>query len=195
MTAIAREQVVSGAEGWMLVVDDDATDRMILFRLLERDGHRATVANNGAAALELLRSEPFDVVLLDLLMPEPDGYAVLAQIKADQRLAAVPVIVISGVDDTADVARCLALGADDYLPKPIDPVLLRARVTASLERKRLRERQDEYLDILSEVAETLAAAGSDDFDPERLDPLVRRTDAVGRLARAVRDLGTRLGQP
>lgn len=124
---------------WMLVVDDDATDRMILFRLLEQDGYHATVADNGQTAIELLREEPYDLVLLDLLMPEPDGYAVLQTLKSDGALRHIPVIVISASEEIDAVARCFDLGADDYIPKPFHPTVLRARVGASLEKKRLRD--------------------------------------------------------
>jgi CheY-like chemotaxis protein len=193
-TQTAAAAAVHEPTGWILVVDDDATDRMILFRLLERGGHHATVANDGQAALDLLRTDPFDLVLLDLLMPDPDGYAVLEQIKTDPRLAHIPVLVISGVEGTHDIVRCLQLGAEDYISKPIDPHVLRARISASLEKKRLRERQDEYLDVICSVAEAAAAAGSAGFEPARLDAPAQRPDALGRLARAVRDLGARLAQ-
>jgi class 3 adenylate cyclase len=129
-----------------LVVDDDAMNRMVLQRSLEREGHAVRVAANGRAALELLRSEPFDIVLLDVLMPEMDGLELLELIQSDDELRATPVIMISALDDMASVVRCIELGAEDYLPKPIDPVLLRARINGCLTKKRLRDIERKYLE-------------------------------------------------
>lgn len=129
-----------------LVVDDDAMNRMVLQRSLEREGHAVRVAANGRAALELLRSEPFDIVLLDVLMPEMDGLELLELIQSDDELRATPVIMISALEDMASVARCIELGAEDYLPKPFDPVLLRARINGCLTKKRLRDVERKYLE-------------------------------------------------
>jgi adenylate cyclase len=129
-----------------LVVDDDAMNRMVLQRSLEREGHAVRVAANGRAALELLRSEPFDIVLLDVLMPEMDGLELLELIQSDDELRATPVIMISALEDMASVVRCIELGAEDYLPKPIDPVLLRARINGCLTKKRLRDIERKYLE-------------------------------------------------
>ena len=127
------------AQASILVVDDDALNRKLLVRLLEREGHRARTAANGREALELIRGTPADVVLLDVVMPELDGISVLEQLKSDPALEHVPVIMISAVDDLASVVRCIEIGAEDYLPKPYDPVLLRARINAGLTKKRLHE--------------------------------------------------------
>jgi adenylate cyclase len=129
-----------------LVVDDDAMNRMFLQRSLEREGHAVRVAANGRAALELLRSEPFDIVLLDVLMPEMDGLELLELIQSDDELRATPVIMISALEDMASVVRCIELGAEDYLPKPFDPVLLRARINGCLTKKRLRDVERKYLE-------------------------------------------------
>jgi adenylate cyclase len=129
-----------------LVVDDDAMNRMVLQRSLEREGHAVRVAANGRAALELLRSEPFDIVLLDVLMPEMDGLELLELIQSDDELRATPVIMISALEDMASVVRCIELGAEDYLPKPFDPVLLRARINGCLTKKRLRDVERKYLE-------------------------------------------------
>ena len=129
-----------------LVVDDDAMNRIVLQRSLEREGHAVRVAANGRAALELLRSEPFDVVLLDVLMPEMDGLELLELIQSDDELRATPVIMISALEDMASVVRCIELGAEDYLPKPFDPVLLRARINGCLTKKRLRDVERKYLE-------------------------------------------------
>jgi len=123
----------------ILVVDDDAVTRSMLTRSLEHDGHVVTTARGGREALDLLRAEPFDVVLLDVLMPDLDGYEVLQEIKADQKLRRLPVIMITALDDMASTVRCIEMGAEDYLPKPFDPVVLNARIRAGLSRKRLDE--------------------------------------------------------
>jgi class 3 adenylate cyclase len=130
---------VTDALASILVTDDDAINRMLLVRLLEQEGHRARTAANGREALELLRGEHADVVLLDILMPELDGIAVLERLKADPALQHIPVIMISAVDELDSVVKCIELGAEDYLPKPFDPVLLRARINAGLMKKRLYE--------------------------------------------------------
>jgi adenylate cyclase len=129
-----------------LVVDDDAMNRMVLQRSLEREGHAVRVAADGRAALELLRGEPFDVVLLDILMPEMDGLELLELIQSDDELRQTPVIMISALEEMASVVRCIELGAEDYLPKPFDPVLLRARINGCLTKKRLRDVERKYLE-------------------------------------------------
>ena len=127
----------SGAR--LLVADDNKVNRLLLARGLELQGHRVAMAENGAVALELLKREPFDLLLLDIAMPEMDGFQVLERLKADLALRDVPVIVTSAVEGLANVVRCIELGAEDYLPKPVNAVLLKARIGASLEKKRLRD--------------------------------------------------------
>jgi two-component system, sensor histidine kinase len=122
----------------VLIVDDNKVNRLLLWRSVELLGHRVTLAENGRVALERLRSEPFDLLLLDIEMPELDGFAVLEQLKSDPQLREVPVIVISSVEELDNIVRCINLGAEDYLPKPVNQVLLKARIGASLEKKRLR---------------------------------------------------------
>ena len=123
----------------LLVVDDNKLNRLLLARTLELQGHRVALAENGRRALDMLRSEPFDLMLLDIEMPELDGFGVLALLADDPALRDVPVIVTSSLEGAAQVVRCIALGADDYLHKPVNPVLLRARIDSSLEKKRLRD--------------------------------------------------------
>jgi adenylate cyclase len=126
--------------GHVLVVDDSRMNRMTLVRLLERLGHETTEATDGREALDVLAAgTPVDLVLLDLVMPELDGFATLATMKADPRLAAIPVIVVSGLDDLDGIVRCIEMGAVDYLPRPIKTTLLQARVEATLADKRLRD--------------------------------------------------------
>jgi adenylate cyclase len=125
----------------VLVVDDIEMNRDMLCALLEADGHKATVAENGRLGLEAITAKPYDLVLLDVMMPEMNGYQVLEQLKADPNLRDIPVIVLSALDEIGSVVRCIELGAEDYLPKPFDPVLLRARIGACLEKKRLRDQE------------------------------------------------------
>ena len=130
---------VDVAPGRVLVVDDDPLNRMLLTRSLEQEGHRVSAAASGQEALDILREKPFDVVLLDIVMPELDGISVLERLKHDPALQHVPVIMISAVDEIDTVVRCIEMGSEDYLPKPFNPVLLRARINAALAKKRLHE--------------------------------------------------------
>jgi adenylate cyclase len=132
--------------GRILVVDDNASNRDLLFRRLSRDGHQVARAGSGQRALEILAVEEFDLVLLDLMMPDLNGFEVLERLKADERLHSLPVIMISGLREIDSVVRCIEAGAEDYLTKPFNPVLLRARISACLERKRWRERERRYLE-------------------------------------------------
>lgn len=138
--------------GAILIVDDSEANRDLLSRRLELHGHRTMVARNGQEALGRLRDQTltFDVVLLDIVMPVLDGYEVLRQIKADERLRHLPVIMISALDEMDSVIRCIEMGADDYLSKPFDPVLLQARIGACLEKKRLRDRELELFQQLQQ---------------------------------------------
>jgi adenylate cyclase len=134
----------------ILVVDDDEDNRYTLKERLQREGFGDVAeARSGREALEVVRSRPFDLVLLDQMMPEMDGHEVLRTLKADMTLRDIPVIMISALDTTIDtVVRCIELGAEDYLPKPFNPTLLRARINASLEKKRLRDQHASYLGLI-----------------------------------------------
>lgn len=127
--------------GRLLVVDDNEMNRDLLSRRLRQLGHAVETAVNGREALERIRAEEFDLVLLDIMMPEVDGYRVLEELKSDGSLYRVPVIMISAVSEIESVVRCVEMGATDYLSKPFNAVLLNARVGATLERKRLRDRE------------------------------------------------------
>ena len=131
---------MSAAQSALLVVDDNEDNRYTLTRRLKREGYEnLTVAENGEQALDLLAARPFDLVLLDVMMPGLNGYEVLERMHADDGLRHIPVIMISALDEVDSVIRCIELGAEDYLSKPFNPTLLRARVGASLEKKRLRD--------------------------------------------------------
>jgi adenylate cyclase len=123
----------------LLVADDNKVNRLLMTRSLELLGHRVTVATNGREALDMLRHDTFDLMLLDIEMPEMNGFQVLEHLKADKQLHDLPVIVTSSLESVDNVVRCIELGAEDYLSKPVNPVLLKARIAASLEKKRLRD--------------------------------------------------------
>src|SRR5438094_34955 len=131
--------------GQILVVDDNRTNRLKLSLGLQQQGHTVGLAESGQQALDMLKSRPFDVVLLDIIMPGMDGYQVLERIKSDPELRDIAVIVISAVDEIDSAVRCIEMGAEDYLPKPFNPVLLRARLSASLQKKKLRDLEKAYL--------------------------------------------------
>jgi adenylate cyclase len=137
--------VVRERGGRILVAEDNDANADLLRRLLTRLGHQVTVAGDGAAALDLLAAQVFDLLLLDIVMPGLDGFEVLRRVKADERTRDLPVVMISSLDELTSVARCIELGAADHLPKPFEPVLLRARVAACLEAKRLRDNEIEHL--------------------------------------------------
>lgn len=172
------------ARGRVLIVDDGEMNRKVLRAALEREGHATEQAANGREALALLGDRQVDVVLLDLVMPEMDGYATLAAIKADEALRHLPVIVISGVDELDSVVRCIEMGAADYLPKPFNASLLRARINASLAGKRLRDLELEYLEQVGHVIDAAMALEEERFDPADLEPVAERADALGVLARS-----------
>ncbi|MGC1375002.1 MAG: adenylate/guanylate cyclase domain-containing protein [Anaerolineales bacterium] len=136
---------MSDEKGHILVVDDYRTSRLKLALGLKQQGHTTVQAESGQQALDMLRAESFDLVLLDIIMPEMDGYEVLRQMKSDSALRDVPVIVISAQDELESVVRGIELGAEDYLHKSFDPVLLKARIEACLEKKRLRDQEQTFL--------------------------------------------------
>ena len=145
----------------LLVVDDNKVNRLLLARSLELQGHGVACAENGRVALAMLRNESFDLLLLDIEMPEMDGFQVLEQLSGDRQLRDLPVIVTSSLEGVANIVRCIELGAEDYLSKPVNPVLLKARIGASLEKKHLRDQQKELVRrfATSEVAQDLQQSG------------------------------------
>jgi len=147
--------------GHLLVVDDNKVNRILLSRGLEADGHRIETAENGKEALEKLRTNAFDLVLLDIEMPVMNGYQVLEVCIEDPELRDIPIIMTSSLDEIDSVVKCIELGAEDYLNKPLNPVLLRARVNASLEKKRLRDEQRKLFRTFAtkEVADELMRSG------------------------------------
>ncbi len=171
--------MTDAATGSILVVDDDLVNRTLLARTLTAAGHEVRTARNGREALELLHAEPSDVVLLDIVMPELDGVSVLEQMKADASLRDIPVIMISALDDFESVVRCIELGAEDYLMKPFNPVVLRARINAGLNQRLLHQLER------ARVRDVFAR-----FLPESIvDEVLVRTDGDVRIG-GVRLIGT-----
>lgn len=151
----------SHGPGRLLVVDDNRVNRLLLTHALEQHGHRVSNAENGRIAMDMLRSNPFDVILLDIDMPVMNGFDVLEALLQDNNLRDLPVIMTSASDELDRVVKCIEMGAEDYLVKPLNPVLLRARVNASLEKKRLRDQQRKLFHTFAtpEVAEQLLQEG------------------------------------
>jgi class 3 adenylate cyclase len=160
--------------GTILVVDDIEDNRAMLARRLARQGYEALTAAGGQAALDTLAARPVDLVLLDVMMPDLDGYAVLQRLKADPALRDIPVLMISALDELDSVVRCIQLGADDYLGKPFDPVLLQARIGACLEKKRLHDQDARHRRELAEWNRTLE---------QRVAHQVAQLEQLGRLKR------------
>jgi CheY-like chemotaxis protein len=175
---------VSAESPALLIVDDNEDNRYTLTQRLRRLRYtNVTAATDGRQALQLLQEREIDLVLLDVMMPELNGYEVLERLKADDRLRHIPVIMISALDQVESVVRCIELGAEDYLPKPFDPVILRARIGACLEKKRLRDQEVRYLQDVAKVTTAAAAVEAAAFDPALLSDVVERPDALGQLAR------------
>jgi len=152
---------LSHEPGQMLVVDDNRVNRLLLTRALEQNDHKVSNAENGKVAMEMLRAKSYDVILLDIDMPEMNGFEVLEAMLQDEELRYLPVIMTSASDELDRVVKCIEMGAEDYLVKPLNPVLLRARVNASLEKKRLRDEQRKLFRTFAtpQVAEQLLRNG------------------------------------
>lgn len=172
-----------GETGRLLVVDDVAENRDLLARHLVRQGHEVITAGDGRRALELAVEERFDAILLDVMMPVLDGHATLERLKTDPTTRDVPVLMISALDELSSVVRCIEAGADDYLPKPFNPVLLRARLDAALRKKRQRDRELDYLRAVGQIADAAEAVEQGAFDLRSLEAVKGREDALGGLAR------------
>ncbi|HEU4370605.1 MAG TPA: response regulator [Methylomirabilota bacterium] len=160
--------------GVILVVDDNEDNRDMLARRLRRQGYEVLTAAGGAAALGILTTTAVDLVLLDVMMPDLDGYAVLQRLKGEPALRDIPVLMISALDELDSVVRCIELGAEDYLGKPFDPVLLQARIGACLEKKRLHDQEARHRQELAELNRTLE---------QRVAEQVAQLERLGRLKR------------
>src|SRR6266446_6888286 len=142
-------------EGCILIIDDDEATREMLARRLRRDGYTVATTANGLHGLTLARAEKFDLVLLDMVMPGLDGFQVLAKFKAEAALREVAVVMLSALDEENGIARCIEMGAEDYLAKPFNPVFLRARIGACLEKKRLQDKQRATYEALQRTQKSL----------------------------------------
>jgi PleD family two-component response regulator len=167
----------------ILIVDDEPFNVDYLEQELEDLDYEPLTAFNGQEAIDQVVAETPDLVLLDIMMPVMDGFTVLSRLKANKETRDIPVIIISAMNDLASVVKGIKLGAEDYLPKPFDEVLLKARIKASLEKKRLRDQEVEYLRQVERLTEAAAAVEAETFDPESLSDVAIRPDALGQLTR------------
>lgn len=175
--------VAAGSRGRVLVVDDVEENRDVLSRQLVRQGYEVECAADGAEALAKAAAGSYDLMLLDIRMPGIDGQEVLHRIKRDPATRDLPVVMISAADDLETIASCIEAGAEDLLPKPFDPVILRARVSASVEKKRLRNREVDYLRQVDRVVEAAIAVEQGHYQGGMLAEVGYRSDALGHLAR------------
>jgi putative two-component system response regulator len=159
MNMIEQQAVAmdSDSVSTLLVVDDNEMNRDMLVRRLKPFGYQVDTACDGGQALDMLQTGSYDLVLLDIMMPVMDGFEVLQQMKLQSRLKSVPVIMITALDDTSSAARCIDMGAEDYLTKPFDPTLLKARISSCLERKRLHDQESLYRIKIEEYNNQLQA--------------------------------------
>jgi len=184
---------VGGAET-ILVVDDDEANRDVLGRRLQRLGYGVIEARDGVEALEVLARDGVDLVLLDVMMPRLDGYGVLEKRREDNALREVPVIMISALDQMDSIVRCIELGAEDYLPKPFDPVLLKARIGACLEKKRRRDAELSYLRDVTVITAAARNFESGGLALGELEAVARRPDELGHLAQVLAGLAEEIRQ-
>lgn len=171
------------AKPLILIVDDEPFNVDYLEQELADLDYETVSAGNGQAALDQVAVHAPDMILLDIMMPVMDGFAVLERLKANKRWRDIPVVVISAMSDLDSVVRGIELGAEDYLPKPFDPVLLEARLSAGLEKKRLRDQEVEYLLQVEKLTNAAAAVESSRFEESQLHSVLQRADALGNLAR------------
>lgn len=167
----------------ILIVDDEPFNVDTLEQELDDLGYTTVSAANGRQALAQVAAEDPDLILLDIMMPEMDGFQVLSQLKAEPTWRDIPVIVISAMTDMSSVVKGIKLGAEDYLPKPFNEVLLRARLEAGLAKKRLRDQEIDYLRQVERLTAAAAAVEAGAFDPTTLAEVAARSDALGQLTR------------
>ncbi|HEX5690928.1 MAG TPA: response regulator, partial [Roseiflexaceae bacterium] len=167
----------------ILIVDDEPFNIAVLEQELEDLNYATSSAANGQEALEQIAANPPDLVLLDIRMPIMDGFAVLEHLKANPATRDIPVIVISANNDLSSVVRGIKQGAEDYLPKPFEPVLLEARISACIRQKRMRDQEIEYLREVERLTAAAASVETNTFDERSLNGILARTDALGGLGR------------
>jgi len=177
--------------GNILAVEDNPVNLKLLIRTLEQQGYAVCPATNGRDALDILcgrHPRSFDIVLLDIEMPVMNGYEVLQAIKENPGLRELPVVMISAVNEMESVVRCIQMGAADYLHKPFNAELLRARISASLASKRLRDLELEYLEQVHRLTTAATGLEAGSYELGVLDPVTERTDELGALARVFRSM-------
>lgn len=171
-------------DGLILIVDDNEMNRDMLVRRLARLEYRTLAAENGERAIAMMKQQQFALVLLDIMMPQMNGYEVLQYVKADPLLAATPVIMITAVDDLDSVVKCIEMGAEDYLFKPFNPVLLKARITATIEKARSRPDQGELRATLQAIRDDAFALSESAQDQAQFEAAQRILWNVNRLLSA-----------
>ena len=176
---------VSGA---ILAIDDNPANCDLLARRLQKQGHTVTTATNAQQALRLIQAISYDLILLDVIMPGVNGLELLKQLKRHPVWRHIPVIMISALDDLDGAVKCIELGAEDYLHKPFSPTLLRARISASLERKQLRDQEILYLSQVEQLTTAAAAIEMNKFDPTMLEALSRYPNELGQLSRVFQQM-------
>lgn len=172
----------------LLVVDDNDLNRNLLSRRLEKQGCQIFLAENGRQALEMVKERRFDLILLDTVMPEMNGLQVLETLKSDPKFKNIPVIMISAFDEIDSVVACIELGAEDYLMKPFNPLILKARIGTCLEKKRLRDKEVEYLRNVKQLTVAANSVESGTFDLSSLIEVAQRKDELGSLARVFQNM-------
>jgi two-component system, cell cycle response regulator len=167
----------------ILIVDDEPFNVDTLEQELADLGYSTVSANTGRSALAQVAKTSPDLILLDIMMPEMDGFEVLRQLKAEAKYHNIPVVIISALSDLNNVVKGIKLGAEDYLPKPFNEILLRARIEAGLAKKRWRDQEVAYLQQVTRLTDAAAAVEAQQFDPESLSEIAARTDGLGQLTR------------
>ena len=174
--------------GTIMVIDDNLANCDLLARRLQKQGHSVTTATNAQQALRLLQAIPYDLILLDVIMPGMNGLELLKHLKGHRIWRYIPVIMISALDELDGAVKCIELGAEDYLHKPFSPTLLRARISAALERKQLRDQEILYLSQVEQLTTAAAAIEMNAFDPDTLEGLSQHPNELGQLSRVFQQM-------
>ena len=174
--------------GTILAIDHNSIDCDLLARQLKRQGYVVATATNASQALRLLNAIPFDLIVFDASVPGIDGLELLRQLKQDEKLKQIPAIAICALEEIDVAIRCIELGAEDYVHKPFDPILLQTRVSTCLEKKRLRDRELRYLQQMERLISAATAVETKSFNPDSLDDLSQHPHKLGQLARVFQQM-------